>query len=78
MQLFENQFINIPKWIIKGYDNHYFTTDNKLYNSRTKRILKKRVKCSSVGYELDGKFITLKNLKSKLIKVKKLSNNFAY
>ncbi len=43
--MFENQFINIPKWKIKGYKYHYFSTENKLINSRTNRVLKKRVKC---------------------------------
>jgi hypothetical protein len=75
MQLTDYQFIYIPKWSIKSYDYFYFTTENKLYNSRTNRILKKRVKCSSVGYELDGKFITLKNLKPLLVKVKKQNTN---
>ena len=76
MQSFKNQFVNIPKWIIKGYPDHYFSTENKLINSRTNRVLKKRVKCYSVGYELDGKFITLKNLKPLLTKIKRFSNNF--
>jgi len=73
--MFDNQFINIPKFRIQGFDNHYFCTNNKLHNVKSKRILKKRVKCSSVGYELNGKFITLKNLKPLLIKINKLSEN---
>ena len=56
--------------------NYYFTTDNKLFNYDTKRFSKKVVRCSSIGFNLNGKFITLNNLRSKLIKVKKLSNNF--
>ena len=75
MQPFENELLNIPKWIIKGYENFYFCTQKKLHNTRTKRILKKRVKCSSVGYEFDGVFITLKTLKPLMIKAKKLSKN---
>jgi len=74
--MLENQFINIPKWKIKGYPYHYFCTQNKLHNIKSKRVLKKRVKCSSVGYELNGKFITTKNLKHLLIKINKLSKNY--
>ena len=73
--MFDNQFVNIPKYKINGYDNHYFCTNKKLHNIKSKRILKKRVKCSSVGYELNGKFITLKKLRSMLIKINKLSKN---
>ena len=76
MQLFNNEFVNIPKWSIKGYDDFYFCTNKKLHNTRTKRILKKRVKCCSIGYELNGKFITIKNLKPLLIKIKNVSNNY--
>ena len=57
--------------------NYYFTTDKELFNFDTKRISKKVVRCSSFGFNLNGMFITLKNLRPLLIKVKKYSNNFA-
>ena len=41
----------------------------------TKRFSKKVVRCSSIGFNLNGKFITLKNLKPKLIKIKNFSKN---
>ena len=55
--------------------NYYFTTEKKLFNYDTKRFSKKCVRGYSVGYNLNGKFITLKNLKSMLIKITKLSQN---
>ena len=73
MQLTDYQFVFIPKWSIKGHEDYYFTTDKKLYNSKTNKIIKKVVKGGySVGYIIDGKFITLKKLKTitKLIKIK--------
>ena len=70
-------FIYFFKYKIEN-TNYYFTTDNKLFNYDTKRLSKKVVRCSSIGFNLNGKFITLNNLRSKLIKVKKLSNNVAY
>lgn len=64
MQLTDYQFIFIPKWSIDKHDNYYFTTENKLYNSKTNRVIKKIVKGGySVGYIIDGKFITLNKLK---------------
>lgn len=76
MQLTDYQFIFIPKYSIKGYENYYFTTENKLYNSETNRIIKKVVKGGySVGFVIDGKFITLRKLKPLLKKVKSNSEN---
>ena len=70
MQLTGYQFIFIPKWSIKGYDNYYFTNENKLYHSSTNRVIKEVVKGGySPGYVIDGKFITLKKLRPKLKKV---------
>ena len=72
MQLTDYQFVHIPKWKIENHPNYYFTTDKKLYNSKTNRIIKKVVKGGlSIGYVIDKKFITLKNLKPLISKVKK-------
>jgi hypothetical protein len=68
-------FIYFFKYKIEN-SNYYFTTDNRLFNYDTKRFSKKVVRCSSVGFNINGKFITLKNLKNKLIKVCKLSKNY--
>ena len=65
------------KYKVENTD-YYFTTDNRLFNFRTKRFSKKVVRCSSVGFNINGKFITLKNLKPQLIKVKELSHNLFY
>jgi hypothetical protein len=76
MKLTDYQFVFIPKWSIYGHDNYYFTTGKKLYNTKTNRVIKKVVKGGySVGYVVDGKFITLKKLKLIIKKVKNESNN---
>ena len=75
MNTIENQFVNIPKWTIKNYPDYYFCTNKKLHNLKTGRVIKKRVKCCSVGYELNGKFVILKKLKSMIVKIKNKSNN---
>jgi len=66
-----------PKiWEIKGNNDYYFTYGNLLINSRTNRKSKKIVKGGySTGYNLNGKFITLKKLRSMLKKVNNQSNN---
>ncbi|MFD1292643.1 hypothetical protein ACFQ5N_02235 [Lutibacter holmesii] len=58
------QFIHIPKWKIQGFDDYYFTDDKKLFNKRTNRFSKKRVKTYSVGYTLNGVFYTLNKMKA--------------
>ena len=70
MQLTDYQFVFIPKWEILGHDNYYFTTDNELYNSKTNRIIKQVVKGGySRGYVIEGKFITLRSLKTIINKI---------
>ena len=67
-------YIHFFNYKVDGY-NYYFTTKKKLFNSDTKRFSKKVVRGYSLGYNLNGKFITLNNLKPLLIKVNKLSQN---
>jgi len=67
-------FIYFFTYKVEGY-NYYFTTDKKLFNYDTKRFSKKCVRGYSVGYNLNGNFITLSNLKPLLIKITKLSQN---
>jgi hypothetical protein len=69
MEFTSLQILNVPKWNIKGFDNYYFDTDNKLVNKITNRVIKKRVKGYSVGYTINGKFRTLKDIKPLLIRI---------
>jgi len=69
------QFVFIPKWKIEGYDNYYFTVDKVLFNSGTNRASKQVVRNCSRGYNLNGKFITLKKLKPLLLKIENKSKN---
>lgn len=67
-------FIYFFKYNIKGTD-YYFTLDNRLFNIKTRRFSKKVVRGYSVGFNINGEFITLKRLRNRLIKINKLSNN---
>ena len=75
---FDNLKNRNPKWFIKGYDDYFFNTDNELYNNKTGNIIKKVVKKYSVGYNLNGKFYTLKNLKPLLTKKKIFRDPFDF
>lgn len=67
-------FIYFFKYYIKNTD-YYFTLDNRLFNYRTKRFSKKVIVCSSVGFNIDGRFRTLNKIKPDLIKIKKTYSN---
>ena len=74
--MLDNQFVQNPKYIIKCIDNYEFTTENKLYNIKSKRTSKQVVKGGLTrGYNLNGKFYSLNKLRPLLVKVKKMSNN---
>ena len=57
------QLLHTTKWNIKNHPDYYFCSNNKLHNLKSRRQAKKRVKGYSVGYTINGKFTTLKNLK---------------
>ena len=67
--------IHISKFGIRGFDDYYFTVNNKLFNHKTNRFSKKVVRNCSVGFNLNGKFITLKNLRPLIMPVELMSKN---
>ena len=73
MQLFENQFLYVPLYLIKDCDNCYFISDKKIYNVDTKKISKLKVKNCSIGFNINGKFTLSKNIVK--IKVSRFSKN---
>lgn len=68
-------FIYISKWKIEGFEDYAFLTDKRLFNYRTNRFSKKRVKKYSTGFTLDGDFYTLETIKDWIVPVEKLSQN---
>lgn len=71
MQLSDYQLCFIPKWIIIDHPDYYFCVDKKLHNLKTKRVIKKVVKGGySVGYSIDGVFMTIKKLKELTVRFK--------
>lgn len=74
MNSFENQLVNIPFQYIENCDNCYFIEDGRVYNVDTKRYSKKKVKCCSVYYTVNGKDVLEKDIVR--IPVTKLSRNY--
>lgn len=64
------------KWQIKGCDNYVVTQCGKVFNIQRGKVIKRVVKGYSVGYNINGKFITLTNLRKKLEKIPKLDCPF--
>ena len=59
------------KWKIKGFDSYGFGTDEKLYNLKTSREIKKTYKDGCIGYWISHKFISLSKLRTLLFIPKK-------
>lgn len=64
------------KWKLDFNDSYKWTSDNELYNSKTMRKIKKTVNGYSVGYWINKKFYTLKNLRKNLVKIEKIDCPF--
>jgi len=64
------------KWKLSFNDNYQWSTENKLYNVKTMREIKKTVNGYSIGYWIGKKFYTLENLRKQLVKIEKLDCPF--
>ena len=58
----------VPKWIIKGYDNYIIASDKNIYNKKTRRKLKMQLKQYTKGYYLNGKFLSLSQIRKLITK----------
>jgi len=64
------------KWKLSFNDNYQWSNENKLYNVKTMREIKKTVNGYSIGYWINKKFYTLENLRKQLVKIEKLDYPF--
>jgi len=62
--MYDIQINIIPKWKIKGFEDYFFCTEKKLYNAKRLKELKPKLKGYTVGYNLNGKFISRYKLRS--------------
>lgn len=63
-------------WKLEFADNYQWSIENKLYNLKTMREIKKTVNGYSVGYWINKKFYTLENLRKHLVKIEKIKCPF--
>jgi len=52
------------KWRLKGYENYSITSCGKVINIKRNKELKKCLKGYTLGYNIGGKFMTLKTINS--------------
>ena len=64
------------KWKLNFSEHYQWSTENKLYNRKTMREIKKTVNGYSVGYWISKKFYTLENLRNCLVKIEKINYPF--
>ena len=57
------------KWKLSFNENYQWTNENELFNIKTMRKINKTVNGYSVGYWIEHKFYTIKNLRKYLIKI---------
>jgi len=50
------------KWRLKGYENYSITSCGKIINTKRNKELKKCFKGYTAGYNIGGKFMTLKRI----------------
>jgi len=64
------------KWKLDFADHYQWSTENKLYNLKTMREIKKTLNGYSIGFWIGKKFYTLDNLRKRLIKIEKIKCPF--
>jgi len=59
------------KYVVSFADHYVFNQHKEMYNTRTGRRIKKVVQGRSIGYNIQGRFYSLKKLRPYLTKPKK-------
>ena len=55
-------------WELKGSENYKFTKDGICINTKTGNRIKKTLNGGSIGYCINGKFVSASKLRKQLIK----------
>jgi hypothetical protein len=66
--MFTYQINIVPKWLINGYDLYFVDNKNKVRNKETGKMLQMQLKGYTKGYYLNGKFLSLKQIRPLLVK----------
>ncbi len=68
--MFTYQINIVAKWVVKGYDLYFIDDKNKMINRITGKTLQMQAKGYTKGYYLNGKFLSLKQIRPLLVKYK--------
>ena len=66
----------VPKWRLNFTDNYIVADNNKVYNTKTNKLLQMQLKGYTKGYYLHGKFYSLNVLRKHLVKIEKIKCPF--
>lgn len=58
-------------WQIKNKPNYVVTKCGKIFNKKSGKLIKKVVKGYTIGFNIESKFISIKNLRKNLEKIEK-------
>ena len=63
-------------WEVKDYEEYKFSSCGKCFNTKRGTELKKVMQGGSIGYNVRGKFITLKTLRLRMVKISNVDSPF--
>ena len=66
----------VPKWMIKGYDNYIVASDKCIYSRKKRKKLKMQLKQYTKGYYLNGRFMSLSQIRLLLVAFKQIDCPF--
>ena len=66
----------IAKWQLKSAPHYWFTKCQKCYNTKSGKFINQILKGSTIGYVINGKFISINNIKKDLELIEKLNCPF--
>lgn len=66
----------VPKWEINFTKDYFVSVKNKVHNLKTGKEIKISLKGYTKGYNLNGKFYSLLQLRKSLIKYKEINCPF--
>lgn len=57
------------KWQLRDYPHILISEDRKLFNFKTQKVLNQHLKGSTIGYKIENKFLSLKQINEQAVKV---------
>ena len=68
LQMIKYQQNIIPKWLIEGHQLYFIDDKNKVRNMQSGKVIQMQLKGYTKGYYLNGRFLSLKQIRPLLKK----------